>query len=84
MDEGQINELRDSENWQHLYTLLQSLAGFRTVGLRKPGKCEPRFHSCYLDAYSCNQEVNCHLTPVNGWSTKLSTVCKEPQAGTRL
>lgn len=39
MDEGQINELRDSENWQHLYTLLQSLASFRTVGLRKPGKC---------------------------------------------
>lgn len=25
MDGGQISELRDSENWQHLYTLLHSL-----------------------------------------------------------
>lgn len=25
--------------------------------------------------HTYNQDVNCHLTPVNGWSTKLSTEC---------
>lgn len=29
MDEGQLSELTDSENWRHLYTRLHSLADSR-------------------------------------------------------
>lgn len=56
MDGGQISELRDSENWQHLYTLLHSLRTGQPPELW-PQDSLANVSSAftrYLDANSCN------------------------------
>lgn len=77
MDGGQISELRDSENWQHLYTLLHSLLTGWPPELWLQDSLANVSCAFTLVTWMHTHvtETSAALTPVNGWSTKLSMEC---------